>query len=491
MTNLPTMPYLASRVFGTPLLIHPRKLEVILSVVGPRMGMVVPETSAHQLAQITPPERVMRSDLQTPNIAVISILGTLVRRTGAMDAASGLTSYASTSAQIDAAINDPSVDAVLLDIDSPGGEAGGAFDLADEIVSARSAKPIWAVANDDAFSAAYAIACSAERIYLTRTGGVGSIGVIALHVDQTQRDALDGYRYTAIYAGDRKNDLSPHLPLSNEASTALQTEVDRLYEMFVSTVATNRGVDAQAVRDTQAGLFYAGDAIEAGFADAIGTADDALRALAMEVQQRKSAIARSFGSGREMEVSLPDPVFSKEKLMSKASPQPSGPPVATASVATTSTAVASEDANPQEPTGEGAVQEQHQDAHQEFESPAGVGAPKDEATEVVQPAVATAVAAAGHDIRKASANVLAVAEMCLLAGKSDMTFSALERGLSVEQVRNELLAAKASESPEISSRILPQAGTQTTTKPEQSPVVLAAKERAQKLAANRPSYKSN
>ena len=480
MTNLPTMPYLASRVFGTPLLIHPRKLEVILSVVGARMGMVVPETSA-QLAQISPPERVMRSDLQVPNISVISILGTLVRRTGAMDAASGLTSYASISAQINAAINDPNVDAVLLDIDSPGGEAGGAFDLADEIVSARSTKPIWAVANDDAFSAAYAIACSAERIYLTRTGGVGSIGVIALHVDQTQRDALDGYRYTAIYAGDRKNDLSPHLPLSNEASTALQTEVDRLYEMFVSTVATNRGLDAQAVRDTQAGLFYAGDAIEAGFADAIGTADDALRALAIEVQQRKSAIARSFGSGREMEVSLPDPVLSKEKLMSQTSPPASA--ASTEAVPVTSTVVTPEDANPQEP---------HQTPHQEVELPAGAGEPTQETPDVVQPAVAAAsAAAASHDIRKASANVLAVAEMCLLAGKSDMTFSALERGLSVEQVRNELLAAKASDSPEISSRILPQAGTQTTTKPEQSPVVIAAQQRAQKLAANRPSYKSN
>lgn len=480
MTNLPTMPYLASRVFGTPLLIHPRKLEVILSVVGARMGMVVPETSA-QLAQISPPERVMRSDLQVPNISVISILGTLVRRTGAMDAASGLTSYASISAQINAAINDPNVDAVLLDIDSPGGEAGGAFDLADEIVSARSTKPIWALANDDAFSAAYAIACSAERIYLTRTGGVGSIGVIALHVDQTQRDALDGYRYTAIYAGDRKNDLSPHLPLSNEASTALQTEVDRLYEMFVSTVATNRGLDAQAVRDTQAGLFYAGDAIEAGFADAIGTADDALRALAIEVQQRKSAIARSFGSGREMEVSLPDPVLSKEKLMSQTSPPASA--ASTEAVPVTSTVVTPEDANPQEP---------HQTPHQEVELPAGAGEPTQETPDVVQPAVAAAsAAAASHDIRKASANVLAVAEMCLLAGKSDMTLSALERGLSVEQVRSELLAAKASDSPEISSHILPQAGTQTTTKPEQSPVVIAAQQRAQKLAANRPSYKSN
>jgi hypothetical protein len=170
-------------------------------------------------------------------------------------------------------------------------------------------------------------------------------------------------------------------------------------------------------------------------------------------------------------------------LMSQTSPPASS--ASTEADATTSTVVVPEDVNPQE-------------SRQETESPAGADAPKDEATEVVQSAVATTTAsatAASHDIRKASANVLAVAEMCLLAGKSDMTFSALERGLSVEQVRNELLAAKASDSPEISSRILPQAGTQTTTKPEQSPVVIAAQQRAemltQRLAANRPSYKSN
>ncbi len=167
--------------------------------------------------------------------------------------------------------------------------------------------------------------------------------------------------------------------------------------------------------------------------------------------------------------------------MSQTSPPASA--ASTEAVPVTSTVVTPEDANPQEP---------HQTPHQEVELPAGAGEPTQETLEVVQPAVAAAsAAAASHDIRKASANVLAVAEMCLLAGKSDMTLSALERGLSVEQVRNELLAAKASDSPEISSHILPQAGTQTTTKPEQSPVVIAAQQRAQKLAANRPSYRSN
>ncbi len=146
------------------------------------------------------------------------------------------------------------------------------------------------------------------------------------------------------------------------------------------------------------------------------------------------------------------------------------PPASTASteaVPVTSTVVAPGDANPQEP----------QAPHQEVELPAGAGESTQDTPEF-KPAVAAA-SAASHDIRKASANVLAVAEMCLLAGKSDMTLSALERGLSVEQVRNELLAAKASDSPEISSHILPQAGTQTTTKPEQRPVVIAAQQRAQ------------
>ena len=88
--------------------------------------------------------------------------------------------------------------------------------------------------------------------------------------------------------------------------------------------------------------------------------------------------------------------------------------------------------------------------------------------------------AQGHDIKAASVQVLAIAEMCLLAGKSEMTAALIERGVSVDQARKELLAAKASGSPEISSRILPEAGTQTQAKPEDSPVVRAAQQRAQK-----------
>jgi len=305
MNHISSMPHLASRIFGTPLLIHPRKLDVILSVLGPRLGVAMSDDSQQLIKHLAAQAPPASPTSLTSNIAVISVSGTLVRRAAAVDAASGLTSYAAISAQLAQAVRDPAVNAILLDIDSPGGEAGGAFDLADQIVAARQIKPIWAVANDDAFSAAYAIASAATRVYVTRTGGVGSVGVIALHVDQSQRDAMSGLRYTAVYAGDRKNDMSPHAPLSTDAAQALQAEVDRLYGLFVSTVAVNRNLSAQDVQDTEAGLYFAQDAIDAGLADVVGTLDDALIALSEELQTQSTSIARIQGSGREMGISMP------------------------------------------------------------------------------------------------------------------------------------------------------------------------------------------
>ena len=186
--------------------------------------------------------------VRTSGVAVIPIHGTLVRRTVGLEAESGLTSYTQLAAQLDAALANPEVAAILLDIDSPGGESGGVFDLADRIRAATQVKPVWAVANDMAFSAAYALASAASKVFVSRTGGVGSIGVIAMHVDQSEKDAQDGVRYTAVFAGDRKNDLTPHAPISNEAHAFLQAEVNRIYSIFVETVARNRGLAPSTVQ---------------------------------------------------------------------------------------------------------------------------------------------------------------------------------------------------------------------------------------------------
>lgn len=277
------LPHLAGRVFDTPVLIARAKLDVILGVLVPRLN-----GEALSFAQ---PAAMRGYDVTPEGIAIISVIGTLVRRTVGLEAQSGLTSYTTIGQQLAEAAADPNIKAILLDIDSPGGEAGGAFDLADQIYTARKAKPIWAVANEEAFSAAYAIAAAASKIYVSRTGGVGSIGVIAVHLDQSQAEADAGLKYTAIYAGAHKNDLSPHEPLSDPARAALQTEVDRVYELFVSTVMRTRGLTQEAIKSTEAGLFFGADAVSTGLADKLGTFDDAYADLRSRLTQQRQTLS--------------------------------------------------------------------------------------------------------------------------------------------------------------------------------------------------------
>jgi hypothetical protein len=122
---------------------------------------------------------------------------------------------------------------------SAGGEVGGLFDLVDRIhaIRAASGKPIWAIAAEAALSAAYAIASAADRIYVTQTGEAGSIGVVAVHVDESGADAQDGLAWTFIHAGARKVDGNPHQPLSDHARADLQADVDLMYGRFVAVVA--------------------------------------------------------------------------------------------------------------------------------------------------------------------------------------------------------------------------------------------------------------
>ncbi|MGO1003281.1 S49 family peptidase [Lysobacter sp. CA196] len=273
------LPHLAARVFNTPLLIQRAKLEVILGVLAPKF-----ELQTLPPPQMAPPGPAPPPTLQTQNgIFVLPVHGTLVQRTIGLDALSGLTSYQSIARRLDAALADESVRGIVLDIDSPGGEAAGVFDLADQIHAARTRKPIWAVANDAAFSAAYAIASAADRVFLTRTAGVGSIGVIALHVDQSQSDTNAGLKYTPIHAGARKNDGTPHGPLTDEARNSIQAEVNRLHELFVLTVADQRGLSAETVRKTEAALYFGQDAINVGLADHLGTLSDAVQQMHTEL----------------------------------------------------------------------------------------------------------------------------------------------------------------------------------------------------------------
>jgi len=301
------LPHLAGRVFDTPVLIARAKLDVILGVLVPRLnGEALP---------FARPASMRGYDVTPEGIAIIPVLGTLVRRTVGLEAQSGLTSYTTIGQQLAEAVANPNIKAILLDIDSPGGEAGGAFDLADQIYAARKAKPVWAVANEEAFSAAYAIAAAASKIYVSRTGGVGSIGVIAVHLDQSQAEADAGLKYTAIYAGAHKNDLSPHEPLSDPARATLQREVDRVYELFISTVSRARGVAPDAIKSTDAGLFFGADAVSAGLADKLGTFDDAYADLRSRLTQQRPALSPIRNIKRK-DKTMTDPVQSSADTQS-------------------------------------------------------------------------------------------------------------------------------------------------------------------------------
>ncbi len=269
------LPYTAGRVFNTPLMVSRAKLDTILNIVVPRMD-------GEKLPIAALPEK-HEYGISKDGIAVIPVIGTLVRRTVGLEAQSGLTSYVGLEAQLDAALNDNSIKGILLDIDSPGGESGGVFDFADKVYAASRIKPIYAAVNEDAFSAAYIIAAAAQRIFIPRTGGAGSIGVIAVHLDESKSEAKAGLTYTAIYAGARKNDLSPHEPLSDPARANLQTEVDRIYGIFAQTIADYRGLDAEFIKSTEAALFFGKKAVDVGLADEEGTFDDALNALAEKI----------------------------------------------------------------------------------------------------------------------------------------------------------------------------------------------------------------
>ncbi len=115
------------------------------------------------------------------------------------------------------------------------------------------------------------LASSAEKVFVSRTSGVGSIGVIASHIDQSRFDERQGIKYTTIFAGSRKNDLNPHEPMTSESLGSLQKEVDRLYEMFLQLIARNRGLSIEKIRSTEAGLYFGEKAVEIGVADGVTT----------------------------------------------------------------------------------------------------------------------------------------------------------------------------------------------------------------------------
>nr|WP_187394045.1 S49 family peptidase [Oceaniovalibus sp. ACAM 378] len=293
---------IAQRAFNTPLMVDPAKALAFLSGLGPRItgqDITFQGFGVEQLDQTTAAlparaslfgndlaQRHQRNGSQPfaiiDGIAVIEISGTLVHRGAWIGQSSGLTSYEGIAAQLQAAVADPGVRGIALDIDSFGGEVAGAFDLADRIRAARLQKPVHAFVAEHALSAGYVLASQADRIILPRTGSVGSIGVVALHTDMSGALDQKGIAVTLIHAGSHKVDANPYQPLPQAVQDQMQRELEVVRFLFAETVAVGRGdrLTHAAALATEAAVFRGTDAIAAGLADELADPVTAFRTFA-------------------------------------------------------------------------------------------------------------------------------------------------------------------------------------------------------------------
>lgn len=282
----PVISSLFTQAIGRPLMVHP---EIGAQLIESYMRGAV--ESAEPIMALDSASSASRD--KPRGVAVLNISGPLVDRPQPGLCDDGPLSYEAIRDAFDASMADDSVTAIIMRMRTPGGMVDGCFDLTDHIAASRGKKPIVAVVDNMAYSAGFAIAAACDEIYVSRTGGVGSVGVFGYHVDQTELNAKMGLKVTLIYAGDHKVEFSPHVSLSDEAMAREQAVIDDMYQLFTSSVARYRGMDLDKVVSTQAATFNGQAAIDAGFATRLGTMRDALQALAESDEQRAARAAQS------------------------------------------------------------------------------------------------------------------------------------------------------------------------------------------------------
>jgi capsid assembly protease len=209
--------------------------------------------------------------------AIIPVHGTLINRFGA--SYGYVTGYNFIRNQHNAALLDADVKYIVHDHNSYGGEAAGCFELADEIFESRGDKPIIAVVDSNCYSASMALASAADKIFVTPSSGVGSIGVVAMHVDMSKMLSDWGINITFIHSGDHKVDGNPYEKLDPAVKKDIQAGVDKSRAKFVSLVARNLGLDEKVVYDTEARTYRADDAMKIGLVHAVAVPSVALQSL--------------------------------------------------------------------------------------------------------------------------------------------------------------------------------------------------------------------
>jgi signal peptide peptidase SppA len=263
--------------------------ETLLAIIEAEWARMA-DAVAHAGPGFSAPVRVAAGRKMQGDVAVIPLRGFLAKGepSGIMGMLFGGTSADRFARDVVAALRDPSIGAVVMDVDSPGGEVAGTPEAAAMIRDARGGKPLISVANTIMGSAAYYIGAQADEVVVSPSGMVGSVGVFAAHVDESKALETEGRKVSLISYGRRKVEGNPYEPLTDEARASIQARVDYAGELFVADVAKGRTSSAMGRRvsadKVRAGYgegapLVAPEAVAAGVADRIATLDEVLSEL--------------------------------------------------------------------------------------------------------------------------------------------------------------------------------------------------------------------
>jgi len=294
--------YVLQAFMETPWAILPRQLIILQEIVirhvsGEKLEAEEIQARIHGAAR--PPAR------QVQSVAVLPLFGTIFPRANLMTDMSGATSAERFGAQFSELVNDPNVNGIILDVNSPGGQVGGIAELSTQIFDARGQKPVIAVVNHMMASAAYWIGTAADEVVVSPSSEVGSIGVFAVHQDMSAALEKAGVKVSLISKGKFKVEGNPYQPLTEEARSAIDARVGDYYDAFVNSVARNRGVKPADVRNGfgEGRVVGAQQALELGMADRVGTLQETIDRLFNASSPRVGVANKSINDPQELDAS--------------------------------------------------------------------------------------------------------------------------------------------------------------------------------------------
>ncbi|EAP8459547.1 S49 family peptidase [Salmonella enterica] len=286
------LPHILSQATNAPLLLEPAYARVFFCALGRESGINSLHIPGNNESLEQSDMALVTGDFMATGkpqarfyqvvngIAVLPVTGTLVHKLGGMRPFSGMTGYDGITARLQQAVSDPEVKGILLDIDSPGGQAAGAFDCADMIYRMREQKPVWALANETACSAAMLLAAACSHRLVTQTSRMGSIGVVMAHTSYAEKLKQEGIDITLIYSGGHKVDLDVTRALPESVHADYQQRMDEARKMFAEKVARYTGLSVDAVMATEAAVYDGQAGIDIGLADEMVNAADAISVMA-------------------------------------------------------------------------------------------------------------------------------------------------------------------------------------------------------------------